>query len=446
MKADETEHVQDADFGRVEAKVKEMSKPKAVLQKFQASKGPAPLPGPGDSGADRPQFDKPFDQMLAEQERGPASPRQPLQAAQQLMTGAAPDTSKEEAEMDAAAKARDQELLLAQIATNFGHYSDVLGGTQGPDRGKGIRDNASRTLELLKQKRGLRSDAADKATEMEDRRYERAGIDQQRAATGAKTQRDADFNDAASQKSRQARTIATSLYPKLVARIPPAEFQKMSGADIASFLSEAQPEKVGGTGKGSGMSPSALNTLRRGLPAHYVNTFTNLQTAYDAIEEMGGWDKVATGMKGLRPTEMLDPSNQKVRQHLQRAASAFLQAGGGKSITSNEERILVERIKADPNSFWLTPELLQRGMEIIERTVADGGRQSTAGAPEEAVDAIYKDLPPGMREWSKGAPIPRKAGGVKPMADAVKVRNKATGKTGSMPRAKFNPEKYEMIQ
>lgn len=429
MKADETEHVQDADFGRVEAKVKEMSKPKAALQKFQASKGPAPLPGPGDSGADRPQFDKPFDQMLAEQERGPASPRQPLQAAQQLMTGAAPDTSKEEAEMDAAAKARDQELLLAQIATNFGHYSDVLGGTQGPDRGKGIRDNASRTLEILKQKRGLRSDAADKATEMEDRKYERAGIDQQRAATGAKTQRDADFNDAASQKSRQARTIATSLYPKLVARIPPAEFQKMSGADIASFLAEAQPEKVGGAGKGGGLSGAQLNSVRNKIPANLKDTSDALDRANEAIEAIGGWDKMQVGgLGGATPTMFLDPDQADVRQTLAGVAQAFLSSGAGKSITKQEREILLGMSGADSEKFMTNPAVFKRGMAIIEHRMQNAARQALAGVDEADQDKLLNDEN-GMgvkKDWIRG-----KADKVNPKAPVKpmkrKLRNPKTG-------------------
>lgn len=435
MKADETEHVQDADFARVEKKVSDMSKPKAALQKFQASRAPSgPLggPGPSDSGAERPQFDKNPVEMLAELEGktpGPASARNPLQAAGQLAQGAAPDTSKDEAEMDAASKARDQELLLAQIATNFGHYSDVLSETKGPDRGAGIRANAQRALDLLKEKRGLRKSAADAQTELADKQYEREGIDQQRGALGAKTQREAEFNDATSAKSKQARQIATSLYPKLVARIPPADWQGMSAADVQTFLGEAAPEKQAGGGKfgGGGIKPGEMNSLRKQLPPQLVDTYDQLQNAYAEIEGMGGWTKVKSGLLGsMTPTMFMDPENQKVRQTIGRVVSAFLQSGGGKAITNAEEKILIGKIGADPTSFSVTPEMLERGVGIVERQMANAARQATAGAPQGAKDALFGDM--GIdQSWVQGGALPKKPAPMKPMGAKRKLRNPKTG-------------------
>lgn len=430
MKADETEHNQDADFGRVEAKVASMDGPRAALQKFNAVRKPPPLETGSDLPSptpDRPSFaEDPIAKATAAAEGG-GHARQPLAGAQQMLMGAAPpDTSKDEAEMDAAAKARDNELLLAQLATNFGHYSDVLGGTQGPDRGAAIRENATRALDLLKEKRGLRKGAADAQTALADKAYDRAGTDQTRAGIARKTQQDADYQDGASEISKRRRAQAIALYPKFAARIDPKVWNTMSAADIDTFLKEAAPEKQAGAagGAGRGLKTSELSTIRKGLPQGLVDTFDNLQTAYRAIDDLGGWDKVtAGGLGSMTPTMFMSPDQQNIRQHLGRVAGSFLSSGAGKSITDKEDQLLIRDIAGRPTDFAITPQMLQRGVGIIERAMANNARQSMVAVPEAGKRAVYGDLPDGMEGWVNGGAIPKKPGASAPAPEPRKDPN-----------------------
>lgn len=425
-----------------------------AVQRFQASRGRASprleTGGAASPTPERPAFKESFTELAAKGEPGPASPRQPLMAAQQLGMGAAPpDTSAAEAELKDAQRSRDEELLAAQIASQFGRYADIQGGTQSADAGAGVRAGAGRALEDLKAKRGLRQSALERQQADEDRAFEREGVELQRGDAARKRTNEIEYNDGRSAISKRRRSLAVAQYPQLVARISPAEWNTMSAADVDALLKEAAPVKPagghGGGGSGVGMKPGELNSLRKQLPPHLVDTYTQLQNAYAEIEGMGGWGNVKAGPVGsMTPTMLLDPANQRVRQTIGRVVSAFLQSGGGKSITEGEKKILTGMINADPTSFATKPEMLQLGLNIIERSMANAARQGLAGAPQGAKDALLGDM--GIApEWVQGGDLPRKPGAPAPAEEMIPVRNKQTGKTGKMPRSRFNPEKYEMV-
>lgn len=365
------------------------SKPLAVVEKFRESRGEAPAKQVTES-ADSP----------APESTGVASARSPLVAAQQLVTGAKPpDTADEEAELAEAIKARDADALSAQLASQFGHYADIQAGTSTGDRGAVLRGQSGRHLEDLKAKRAIREDAAAKASAAEEQRYDRQGTDLQRAglieerdAKRQTRQQQTEYQDGASSISKRRRAQAAAFYPDVVRKIDPGVWGAMSAADVDTFLKEAAPTRAGG-GKGGGLSAAQMNALRNKMPAHLVDTYNALGRVKAQVDEMGGWENTKTGvMGGMVPNVFMDKRNQALRQELGGVMARFLQAGGGKSITSNEERILIGNIAADPTSFRITPSMLQRGVSIMERSQAADTRQALAGAPEEAKDALLGDM------------------------------------------------------
>lgn len=418
------------------------SKPVAALEQYRKSRG-LETGGGASPAPERPQF--------AELPTGdqPASPRQPLKAAMQLGMGATPpDAGQADKEWEDAKKSRDEQLLMAQIASQFGHYADVASGSGNTgDRGAALREQAGNPMEDLKTRRGERQ-AAD------DRAFEREGVLQQRGALGVKTQREAEFNDPASQKSSQARSIAVSLYPKLVARIPPAEFKKMSAADVEMFLKEAAPERMGkaGAGAGGGMNPAQLNQVRNKIPANLKDTYDALARANEAIDRIGGWEAMKVGgLGGLTPTMLLDADQAEVRQTLAGVAQAFLSSGAGKSITKQEREILLGMSGADSEKFMTNPAVFKRGMAIIEHRMQNSARQALAGVGEEDQDKLLGPET-GMdvsKDWIRGradrvAPKP----GVQPQAGAGEEMIWVTkgGQLGKIPKSKFNPQKHQLAE
>lgn len=416
----EAAHEQDANAleKRIVKGTPDAGKAKAVAKKLQTgADGLTPEP-------ERPKFDRDLVAEAAGGAEGGASARAPLRAAQELVTSAAPpDTSAAEAELKAAQDARDAQLLAAQVASQFGHYADVQQGTQTGDRGAILREAAGNPLKDLQAKRALREGAREQQLADEDRALNRQSLTESLAARRQKAQQAAEYADGGSSISARRRALAASLYPEIVARIPPAQFRTMSAADVDTLLGEAQPSKVTAKagGGGGGMSPAALNAVRNKLPQHLVDTYNAIGRVKSMVEAMGGWAKTKTGIAGgMVPSVFMDDNTRALRQELGGVVARFLQAGGGKSITANEERVLIQRIAADPTSSNLRPEDLERGLAIIERSLAGDTRQALAGVPAGARGALLGDLkiPESWVGQDLQAPVggarPGAAGGKKP--------------------------------
>jgi len=378
---------------------KRMATPAGAAAKSRPAARPPLATGAGEAPApERPQFGKDFLTMAAEQSApsGQASARQPLGAVEQMVTGAAPpDTSKDEAELAAAQKRRDEEAFLAQVASQFGHYADVQGGTETGDRGATVREAAENPLRDLKAKQALRQQAFERQQEGEDRAFTRQGLLEDRQAKIAKRKQEGDYNDGKSEISRRRRAQVVAMYPDLVTKIDPKVWLDMSAADVDTFFKEAAPSKMvkGGGSGGVGMSPAQMNSLRNKLPQHLVDTYNAIGRVKSMAQSMGGWEKTKTGIAGgFMPSVFMDNDTRALRQELGGVVARFLQAGGGKSITANEERVLISRIAADPTSSNLRPADLERGLAIIERSMAGDTRQALAGAPQGAKQALLGDM------------------------------------------------------
>ncbi|MDX2014197.1 MAG: hypothetical protein SFW67_28620 [Myxococcaceae bacterium] len=353
-----------------------------------ASMSPAP---------ERPKFDP---LPTEAPEGGAPSARTPLKATEAMVAGAAPpvDTSADEKELDDARKRRDMNSFLAQMATQFGNYADIQSGTQTGDRGAALRQQAGRPVEDVNAKRALRQQAADRQQEGIDRDLNRQSLTESLAMKRQSAKEKADYQDGTSSVSARRRALATSMYPAIVAKIPPEQFREMSAADIDTLLGEAAPQKGAGGG-GLGLSGAQMNSLRNKLPQHIVDSYNSIGRVKQMVQDIGGWGKTKTGIAGgMLPAVFMDNNTRALRQELGGVVARFLQAGGGKSITKNEERVLIGRIAADPTSANLRPEDLERGLAIIERSLAGDLRQSLAGAPEAAKGALLGDM--GIpREW-----------------------------------------------
>jgi hypothetical protein len=381
---------------------------------------------------------------------GPASSRQPLQAAGEMMRGAAPpDTSKDEADLASAMKKRDEREWWAQMATGMGSAANIIAGTEGPDQGAHIRAGANNALEDLKRKQAIRKNALDRQQETVDRNFDREGIMEERGVKRESRAKAAAYADGTSSVSVRRRAQAAAFYPEIVRKIDPKVWGAMSAEDVDTFLKEAAPAKLLGASKGAGtgrggLSGAQFNQVRNKMPPELKDTFDALDRANEAIAKIGGWEKMKVGGLGsLTPTAMLEADQADVRQTLAGVAQAFLSSGAGKSITAQERQILLGMSGADSEKFMTNPAVFKRGMAIIERRMQNRARQALAGVDEADQDRLLNDEN-GMgvsKEWIRG-----KADKVQPRADTVRVRNKETGKTGSMPRKNFNPDKYEMVQ
>lgn len=361
----------------------------------------------------------------------PATPAQrgPLKGGlESMLLGASPpDTSREEAELEAARKSRESDLFAAQIASQFGRYADIQGGTSTGDRGAALREAASRHEADFAAKKALREQARKQSIEGEDRAFQREGLLEQRRFAIEDRKQKADYADGASDVSKRRRAQAVALYPSVVARVPPAVWNTMSAADIDAFFKEVAPEKTtavkGSGGGGLGVSTAQMNAIRNKLPQHLVDVYNGIQRVKGLVGSSGGWGAQKAGIAGgMIPSVFMDENTRAVRQELGGVVARFLQAGGGKSITANEERVLIGRIAADPTSSNLRPEDLERGLAIIERSMAGSTRQALAGVPDPAKEALYGDLqiPRSWAEQNLAAPM---GGG----AQRKIVRNKKTG-------------------
>lgn len=430
-----------------------VSRAQSVLKRLQSARGLDT--GAGQSPEpERPQFGESFTELASK--GGPASPRQPLQAAGEMMRGAAPpDTSKDEADLAAAMKKRDEREWWAQMATGMGSAANIIAGTEGPDQGAPIRAGANNALEDLKRKQAIRKNALDRQQQDDDRNFDRQGTMLERQNMledrGIKAEgraKAAAYADGTSSVSVRRRAQAAAFYPEIVRKIDPKVWGQMSAEDVDTFLKEAAPAKLLGSGKsggkGGGLSGAQFNQVRNKMPQELKDTFDALDRANEAIAKIGGWEKMKVGGLGsLTPTAMLDTDQADVRQTLAGVAQAFLSSGAGKSITAQERQILLGMSGADSEKFMTNPAVFRRGMAIIERRMQNRARQALAGVDEADQDRLLNDEN-GMgvsKEWIRG-----KADKVQPRADTVRVRNKETGKTGSMPRKNFNPDKYEMVQ
>lgn len=422
MNRDAADHQAEANLEkRISAGARPGAGPKRpALETGSSSLSPEP---------ERPQFTR---DLVAEAEGSTPNPRRPLATAQAMTTGAAPDTSKDEAEMDAARKAADERAFIAQIASQFGKYADIQAGTQTGDRGEVLREQADNPVKDLQAKRQLRSQKLAEQQDQEDRAFQREGQLEQRAASAQKRQQEADYQDGASAISQRRRAQAVAFYPELVRKIDPKVWSGMSAADIDTFLKEAAPAKTSG-GAGTGLSGSAMNTLRGKLPQHLVDTYNAIGRVKALAAEMGGWANTKTGIAGgMLPSVFMDDKTRALRQELGGVVARFLQAGGGKSITSNEERVLIGRIAADPTSSNLRPQDLERGLAIIERSIAGDTRQAMAGAPQGAKDALLGDM--GIpKEWvGQDLQAPLGAGGQKPVQPKVAIGERRLDKNGKL--------------
>lgn len=301
--------------------------------------------------------------------------------------------------------------IMAALSDQMESASDIAGGTKyhSGAAGRSIRAAADRNVQDVLQRRqegraaqttGLQREAGDRAQAGEERA---AGADLRVRA----------MNDPTSRESAAARAQGVALYPDKVKRIPPEEFRQMSANDLKTLFGELPGQVPKGTGAG-GMKPPKYSDLKNIIPPETVNLHAGLKRIGDQVGGMGGWDKVGgVGFfEGMFPSLLLKADQQQLRQDIKGVTGAFLQSKGGKAITSQEERIILQSIAADPYSPKVTPQMLGRALEIIHRGVQGNTKQATAHLPPATRKQLLEGagLPPSWATDDTSVPLGQPTG------------------------------------
>lgn len=396
-------------------------KAKALLAKMKPPTGdtPAPSMNPAPLGPDAPT-----------QAAGGRSPLR--QAVAQTAMGALPPPPTPPPEPDALANAQraaDESANKAGLIDQLNSATDLIGsgGTHGQGAshlsamhaGDDVRAHGQQGVKDVLTQR-------DQARQDEDKSIQRAGEARavgadQRAQTTFQAGREMDQPGTRQAKAYEA--VAAGLYPDKVKGIPPEARAQMSANDWKAALGELQQQKPVATGGGAGGARGQAQ-LSKLLPPETANVYAATQRIKQLVDKAGGWDKVqGVGiLGGLTPGFMMDDTGAELRQEIGNVAGIYLQSKGGKAITSHEEKIILDRIAANPKGA--TPDQLRKAVTIIERNVAANARQSLGGVPTAQGDQILDNsgVPHGWARQDVTTPT-GSANRPQPQGGKVKVSN-----------------------
>ncbi len=325
----------------------------------------------------------------APQEAVAASPGGFRGAVASATMGATPDAPRSHPDdlRDAQGEA-SRSSSRADMIDGLHHASSLISGTQANTHaGDGVRKRGSQGVadvlarddrRLKEEDQGFQRDANSRANAGDQRSADAEG-------RSAKTFSDSqEMNAPGTRQAKAYEALFRAKRPREAAGITKQQSAGMSANDWKEALSTKDDplQKPAGAG-GGGMNGRNLAALTKGWPNETAAVWAATQRINQMVEKSGGWDKMeGVGLvAGKVPTMFLGDEGKAFRQEVGNLAATHLQSKGGKAITNSEERIILEKIKANPGNA--TPDELKRAMQIIERNTASYARSSLAALPAQ---------------------------------------------------------------
>lgn len=301
----------------------------------------------------------------------------------------------------------DAELMSSGRRTREGlaQASRMIGRAGLSPNPQGAAQDAQNLAQADRPTQFLQSQRAETRKKAEDSRLEEdQGFQRSNEARAQETQgfnrekvgRERDYNSPTSGVSQRRRSELMGIYGKEVAKIPYADFQQLTAADVDVLMKELQQQKAISAGRQNAIDQR--NFLHRldalGKGSQSFGEVDQLEQTLESLapgittgkpgagaEEMGGWDKAMLALPGGVGERFTSDKTAQLNRALDELTAQVGYLRSGKVITEAERqnlrRVLGLQMGQDP-------ALLSRGVSQVLRELHQRQQQFQGGYGHDA--------------------------------------------------------------